>query len=620
MPTQQQSNARLPEMRQTTPLRGLGFNGAYDEYSNKPLPLSPADQSGRPSIQSETQRMFFGRNKDTASNTTSPLVFGSSASFASSGITQIKEKDELRSLVSATMSGPQELSPKEKGWKYRFSSSTSRSDPPSPTSFTTFAKKNPYRDSIELPTPGTTAPEPLTYHKNGISSTVWPFRGPLDENTGQEEEESIDENEDFRPVRTPSHHASRRNPEGAEQDDDRRGRRPATPTSPSKQRFGLRGSPAKTPLPRSRSPVKKLIGMVKSMSTNQIPDRPSPPKTSTPISTNKRRWKEVSYKIRHGFLTADLEQLEQEDMMEQYATSATDGANDDVHIITPPASRQRTVFPVSIKSSGQSKLWSELEYMLIETCNSFLKEELEAGRLSRDSIIRTKRQWQARNRPQVIEFYYDQAAQYDLIIANLRTVQLYSDYAQDAIMMNSVLHQWKILIRELSVKTLCMPDSIVRRWLHDGRRVLELLGASQITLSHLDRLSSLCLAVIGSAEKERAKGRTRANTTDTHRSHRRSASDGSQNTLFLHEQNLVRGQETQPPPLPTPTSMTSASRKVTPQERRVAQAHTQTQTGRNNNEAKHFVFSHGHRHPVSPGHGHSRSLGQNEDRGRFVFD
>lgn len=127
MPTQQQSNTRFPEMRQATPLRGLGFNGACDEHSNKPLPLSPAEQGGRPSIQSETQRSFFGRNNEKLS----PAVFDPTASFASSGITGIKEKDELRSLVSATMSGPQELSPKEKAWKYRFSSSSSRSDPPS---------------------------------------------------------------------------------------------------------------------------------------------------------------------------------------------------------------------------------------------------------------------------------------------------------------------------------------------------------------------------------------------------------------------------------------------------------------------------------------------------------
>jgi hypothetical protein len=158
--------------------------------------------------------------------------------------------------------------------------------------------------------------------------------------------------------------------------------------------------------------------MVKSMSTNQIPESTSPSTQDTPTGANKRRWKELSNKLRHGFLTADLEQLEQEEMMEQYST------NNEIQILTPPPSRRRPTFPVSIKSSGQSKLWSELEYMLIETCNTYLKEELANNRLSRESIIRAKRQWQSRSRPQIIELYYDQATQYEIIVGNLRTIKL----------------------------------------------------------------------------------------------------------------------------------------------------------------------------------------------------
>ena len=456
--------------------------------------------------------------------------------------------------------------------------------------------------------PGTRAPALTTYHKDAISSTVWPFRAPHEKH--EHEQDNVSNNNLLWPV-PPLDHPGRTTLEDDEKHE-RMGRRPATPTSPSKLRFGIRDSPSKTPQPRSRSPVKKLMGMVKSVSTSQIPNDPAPSKTNISTTTNKRRWKELSHKLRHGFLTPDLEQLDQEEMMEHYAASDTDGTNGGIRIITPPTSRERPVFPVSIKSSGQSKLWSELEYMLIETSNSFLKEELESGRLSRDSIVHTKRQWQAKSRPQVIEFYYDITTQYDLIIANLRTIQLYSDYANDAIMLNSVLYQWKILIRELSVKTLCMPDSIVRRWLHDERRVLELLGASQITLSHLDRLSSLCLAVIGSAEKERAKARSRARTADIQGNHRRSASDGSQHTLFLHEQALLRGRETPLPPMPTPSAVGSAGRKVTPQGRRVADTHGRTENGTPSYEANHFVFRHGH--------GQSRSLRQSEEHGRFVFD
>lgn len=393
----------------------------------------------------------------------------------------------------------------------------------------------------------------------------------------------------------------------ARETDHDRGRRPATPLfvatsqNPPSQNPRFQVSPPKTPPPRSRSPVKRLIGMVKSMSTNQISDNAESPAQDASGSANKRRWKELSNKLRHGFLTADTEQLEQEEMMEQYTT------DDNVHILTPPPSRRRAPFPVSIKSSGQNKLWSELEFMLIETCNNFLKDELEHGRLSRESIIRAKRQWQARSRPQVIEFYYDQATQYEIIIGNLRTIKLYSDSAEDAVMLNSVLHQWKILIRELSVKTLCMPDSIVRRWLHDGRRVLELLGAPSISLAHLDRLSGLCFAVFGSAEKQRARQRSRAETAH---SHRRSASDGSQNTLVMHEQALMNhgmSGALQVPPLPTPRSMGNVSRKVTPQEQRIAQQ------PRKSSDRERPIFTNG-------GRGYLKSLTATDERSRFAID
>lgn len=360
------------------------------------------------------------------------------------------------------------------------------------------------------------------------------------------------------------------------------------------------------------------------MSTNQLPNEPPSSKPDTSTNTNQGRWKELSHKLRHGFLTADLEQLDKEALMDQYTSE--NRKNEAVRIITPPSNHERTNFPVSIKSSGQSKLWSELEYMLIETSNQFLKDELASNRISRDSVLKIKRQWQARNRPQVVEFYYDQATQYDLVIANLRTVRLYSDYCQDAIMLNSVLHQWKILIRELSVKTLCMPDSIVRRWLHDGRRVLELLGASQITLTNMDKLSTLCTAVIGSAEKERAKRRHRDKVTDTQGNHRRSVSDSSTTTLYKHEQALLRARQPTPPSVP-PMFLAASGRRVmypeaSQQQLRRPHAQTQAHHQSSNSVANQFVFTHGggSNYNHSHGHKHSKSLTPAPERSRFQFD
>lgn len=352
--------------------------------------------------------------------------------------------------------------------------------------------------------------------------------------------------------------------------DEQRGRRPGSPDTSLKIRFGL--SSDKKARPRSRSPVKRLLGMVKSSSTNHIPTDDSHSKPIHSSSPNKKKWKELSHKMRHGFLTADLEQLDQEEMMAQYMSSNADV--NAVRIITPPSRGDRSTFPVSLKSAGQNILWSELEFALIETANTFLKNEFEAGRLTRDSILRVKNQWKARNRPQVVEFYYDLATQCELIIANLRSIKLYSDYCQDAVMLNSVLHQWKILVRELSVKTLCMPDSVVRRWIHDGRRVLELLGAPHQCLLKFDKVSILCVSVINSHERERAKQRKVSNEADTITTHRRSASDGSQKSTLIHEAALMALRplysHDERPPLPSTMPLGANIRKLTPHERTVA--------------------------------------------------
>lgn len=130
-PESNDSNASQPdtspvaEMKQTTPTPRFGFDGTVEEHHNKPLPLSPGDLH-RPSIQSDIQRTFFGRNLN-------PVLLSPDTSLSSDQQhpPSFRKASNFTSLVSATMSGPHELSPKEKAWKYRLSTSTTRSGTPS---------------------------------------------------------------------------------------------------------------------------------------------------------------------------------------------------------------------------------------------------------------------------------------------------------------------------------------------------------------------------------------------------------------------------------------------------------------------------------------------------------
>lgn len=89
--------------RSPVPRTISGFNGV-NEYNNKPLPLSPAEERRR-SMASETRRFFQQGSESGKISFEYPTI-------------SIREENDIPSLVSATMTGPNELSPHEKKWKH----------------------------------------------------------------------------------------------------------------------------------------------------------------------------------------------------------------------------------------------------------------------------------------------------------------------------------------------------------------------------------------------------------------------------------------------------------------------------------------------------------------------
>lgn len=119
----QPAASTIAEMKQTTPTPRFGLDGACEEHLNKPLPLSPGDLK-RPSVHSDIHRTFFGRSPKPILNSPEVTTLPTTQRFFMPG-----QEVDLSLLVSATMSGPQELSSREKSWKYRFSDSSLRSGP-----------------------------------------------------------------------------------------------------------------------------------------------------------------------------------------------------------------------------------------------------------------------------------------------------------------------------------------------------------------------------------------------------------------------------------------------------------------------------------------------------------
>ena len=141
--------------------------------------------------------------------------------------------------------------------------------------------------------------------------------------------------------------------------------------------------------------------------------------------------------------------------------------------------------------------------MICVSTNRYLMNEFRQGRMSAASVAKTAERWSDKNRPQVIEFQYDQATQRDLIVHNIPTFRFHGEAADNPMVLNATLLAWKTMAKEMSVRTFCNPDSAVKKWFHDTHRVLELLGAPTMTSMALAQLQVTTLKKIKDEEARR---------------------------------------------------------------------------------------------------------------------
>jgi len=201
---------------------------------------------------------------------------------------------------------------------------------------------------------------------------------------------------------------------------------------------------------------------------------------------------------------------------------------------TPP---QHSTFSVSVPVGAQAHMQADIETLICLAANNFLLIESKEGRIAPESVAKVKRRWEGQNRPQVIEFLYDQLTQHELIVANLKTVNLHGECANNPLMLSSLLHGWKTLARETAVRTFCLPDAVVRKHLNDAPRVLELLDAPLSSILTMEQLQLEILARINRKQKQRlareegrkisGHSRNLSDTSQVVTPHRRVTSDGS---------------------------------------------------------------------------------------------
>ena len=160
---------------------------------------------------------------------------------------------------------------------------------------------------------------------------------------------------------------------------------------------------------------------------------------------------------------------------------------------------------VSLSPPEQAKALSELELLMVFSANRFLRREYDAGRISPVSLAKLHEAWTGLHRPPVKQYLYDQLTQRELVMANLKTVKVHGECASNPLALNSAMYNWKTMAKEMSVRTFCMPDSVIQKWLHDAHRILELLGAPVRTFLTLQDMQVRTLSRMAKAQHHLAR-------------------------------------------------------------------------------------------------------------------
>jgi hypothetical protein len=161
-----------------------------------------------------------------------------------------------------------------------------------------------------------------------------------------------------------------------------------------------------------------------------------------------------------------------------------------------PRVLDRSTVAISLDPTTQAKLYSEMEVMICVSANKFLLEEYNGGRISKESIKKINNYWGSKNRPDVVEFQFDQATQRQLILSNIRALHFNGESSTNPVLLNSNLQNWKAVVKEMSVRTFCAPDSVIRKHMHDIQKLLDMLGAPIGTFLAFEELQMRTLAFL----------------------------------------------------------------------------------------------------------------------------
>ncbi|RYO98761.1 hypothetical protein DL766_003037 [Monosporascus sp. MC13-8B] len=135
---------------------------------------------------------------------------------------------------------------------------------------------------------------------------------------------------------------------------------------------------------------------------------------------------------------------------------------------------------ISLDPRAQSLLYCELEFEIRLALDTYIKAQLNMGRLNAAKLKRIADWWESKGRPRVTGFLYDLETQIDLVMAHAPDdFRFYGTPAAkgDAHVMG-LLGAVKSDARTIRLRTCCLPDAIIIKHIIDIQRMMGLIDAS----------------------------------------------------------------------------------------------------------------------------------------------
>ncbi|KAL8637430.1 MAG: hypothetical protein Q9228_005299 [Teloschistes exilis] len=258
--------------------------------------------------------------------------------------------------------------------------------------------------------------------------------------------------------------------------------------------------PPASPVKRSRSPMKQLFGdkgfLGRSTSMKEVPSEEYRKKGMKQLSEKlKQRMGEMTDGVAK-FIPSSISSGELSKLIP--ASITTRDSPSKARFAVPIST-----FPVSLSPPEQAKFYSEVELMICATANNYLLIQKAEGRMSYESMVKVTTMWYQKNRPQVIDFMFDQLTQRDLILYNIKSFRFYGPYAENGVKINAMMNCWKTVAKEMSVRTFCTGDSTMRKQIQDIYKILEMLGAPMVSFMAFQQIQVGVLKTMRDEQEKR---------------------------------------------------------------------------------------------------------------------